>query len=138
VGKRALELLLKNQTLTEIAVDMWNHEPSMKNPPPTFAPEEMRQIISYIWTKQYFRGTGSAIRGKAVFTAKSCATCHNDAASGAPKLGKGKDAYSDITMVAALWDHGPQMLDSMTARKLAWPRFTAQEMSDVIAYLNSL
>ena len=74
----------------------------------------------------------------AVFAAKSCATCHNDSASGAPKLGKGKDAYSDITMVAALWDHGPQMLDSMTARKLAWPRFTAQEMEDVIAYLNSL
>jgi hypothetical protein len=41
-------------------------------------------------------------------------------------------------MVAALWDHGPQMLESMKARKLAWPRFTAQEMSDVVAYLNSL
>jgi cytochrome c1 len=41
-------------------------------------------------------------------------------------------------MVAALWDHGPQMLASMNARKLAWPRFTAQEMSDVVAYLNSL
>jgi mono/diheme cytochrome c family protein len=138
VGARALEVLLKNQTLTEIAVDMWNHQPSMKNPPPTFAPEEMQQIISYIWAKQYFRGAGSATRGKAAFAAKNCATCHNDAASGAPKLGKGKDAYSDITMVAALWDHGPQMLESMTARKLAWPRFTAQEMEDVIAYLNSL
>jgi hypothetical protein len=56
-----------------------------------------------------------------VFTAKNCATCHNDASSGAPKLAKGKDAYSDITMVAALWDHGPQMLESMKARKLAWP-----------------
>ena len=55
-----------------------------------------------------------------------------------PKLAKGKDAYSDITMVASLWDHGPQMLESMTAKKLAWPRFTPQEMSDVIAYLNSL
>ena len=138
VGKHALELLLKNQTLTEIAVDMWNHQPSMKNPPPTFTPEEMQQIIQYIWAKQYFRGTGSAARGKTVFAAKNCATCHNDSASGAPKLSKGKDAYSDITMVAALWDHGPQMLDSMTARKLAWPRFTAQEMEDVIAYLNSL
>ena len=48
-----------------------------------------------------------------MFTAKNCATCHNDASSGAPKLAKGKDAYSDITMVAALWDHGPQMLESM-------------------------
>jgi mono/diheme cytochrome c family protein len=138
VGKRALEVLLKNQTLTEIAVDMWNHQPSMKNPPPTFTPEEMQQIIQYIWAKQYFRGSGSAARGKTVFAAKNCATCHNDPASGAPKLGKGKDAYSDITMVAALWDHGPQMLESMSARKLPWPRFTAQEMEDVIAYLNSL
>jgi mono/diheme cytochrome c family protein len=138
VGKRALEVLLKNQTLTEIAVDMWNHQPSMKNPPPTFEPEEMRQIISYVWAKQYFRGTGSAARGKTAFTAKSCATCHNDAASGAPPLAKGKDAYGAINMVAALWDHGPQMLESMTTKKIAWPRFTAQEMSDVIAYLNSL
>jgi mono/diheme cytochrome c family protein len=137
-GPRALEVLLKNQTLTEIAVDMWNHQPSMKNPPPTFTPEEMQQIIQFIWAKQYFRGNGSAVRGKTVFAAKNCATCHNDPSSGAPKLGKGKDAYSDITMVAALWGHGPQMLDSMTARKLAWPRFTAQEMEDVIAYLNSL
>ena len=42
MGKRALDVLLKNQTLTEIAVGMWNHQPSMKNPPPTFAPEEMQ------------------------------------------------------------------------------------------------
>ena len=54
------------------------------------------------------------------------------------KLGKGKDAYSDITLVAALWDHGPQMLEMMKQKKLAWPRFTAPQMSDLIAYLNSL
>ena len=137
-GSRALELLLKNQTLTDIAVDMWNHQPSMKNPPPTFSGEEMRQLISYIWARQYFGSAGNGGRGKNVFTAKNCATCHNDPASGAPKLAKGKDAYSDITMVAALWDHGPRMLDLMTSKGMAWPRFSAQEMSDLIAYLNSL
>jgi mono/diheme cytochrome c family protein len=137
-GRRALETLLKNQTLTEIAVDMWNHQPSMKDPPPTFTAEEMGQVISYVWARQYFSGTGDAARGKTAFAAKNCATCHNDTASGAPSLARGKDAYSDISMVAALWDHGPRMLESMTAKKLAWPRFTAREMSDVIAYLNSL
>ena len=136
--KMALENRLHNQTLTEIAVDMWNHQPSMKNPPPELSQEEMRQIISYIWARQYFLGKGSAERGKKVFAEKSCATCHNDPASGAPKLGKGKDAYSDITMVAALWGHGPRMLELMTEKKIAWPRFTAQQMSDLIAYLNSL
>lgn len=138
VGKLALESRLHNQTLTDIAVDMWNHQPSMKNPPPSLSQEEMRQILAYIWARQYFQGSGSADRGKKIFSLKNCATCHNDPASGAPKLAKGKDAYSDITMVAALWDHGPRMLESMTQKKLAWPRFTAQQMSDLIAYLNSL
>ncbi len=96
-GKLALEGLLRNQTLTDIAADMWNHQPSMKQPPPALSQEEMRQIIGYIWARQYFRGNGNAERGKKVFAEKNCATCHNDPSSGAPKLAKGKDAYSDIT-----------------------------------------
>jgi mono/diheme cytochrome c family protein len=138
VGAMALENRLRNQTLTEIAVDMWNHQPNMKQPPPTLTPEEMRQIVGYVWERQYFRGEGSADHGKRVFAGQKCATCHESASGGAPKLAKGKDAYSDITIISALWDHGPRMLDLMTQQKLAWPRFTAQQMSDVIAYLNSL
>jgi len=140
VGKLALETRLRNQTLTQIVVDMWNHQPSMKNPPPQLSQEEMRQIIGFIWAKQYFRGDGNAERGKKVFDEKSCSSCHNDvgAGTGAPKLGKGKDAYSDITIVAALWEHGPRMLESMQRRNVAWPRFTTQQMADLIAYLNSL
>jgi mono/diheme cytochrome c family protein len=137
-GATALEKMLKNQTVTDIAVDMWNHQPKMKQPSPAFTADEMRQIVSYIWARQYFTGSGSAERGKKVFAEKKCATCHNDPSSGAPKLGQGPDAHSDITMVAALWEHGPHMLEMMAARKIVWPRFTAQEMSDVIAYLNSL
>jgi mono/diheme cytochrome c family protein len=137
-GSMALETRLRNQTLTQIAVDMWNHQSSMKQPPPQLTQEEMRELLSYLWAHQYFRGDGNPDRGKKVFSEKSCATCHNDPSSGAPKLGKGKDAYSDITMVSALWDHGPRMLEMMNQKKLAWPRFTAQQMSDLIAYLNSL
>ncbi len=137
-GPLALENRLRNQTLTQIVVDMWNHQPRMKNPPPTLSQEEMRQILAYIWARQYFKGEGNPDRGKRVFAEKNCAACHNDPSSGAPKLGKGKDAYSDITMVSALWDHGPRMLDLMGQKKLAWPRFTAAQMADLIAYLNSL
>jgi mono/diheme cytochrome c family protein len=136
--KLALETLLRNQTLTQIAAAMWNHQPSMKSPPPALSQEEMRQILSFIWARQYFTGEGNAERGKRVFTDKSCAKCHNDPSSGAPKLGKGKGGYSDITMVATLWGHGPQMLELMNQRKIEWPRFTALQMADLIAYLNSL
>ncbi|HEV3330207.1 MAG TPA: c-type cytochrome [Bryobacteraceae bacterium] len=136
-GKLALENRLRNQNLTDIAVDMWNHQASMKQPAPKLSQEEMRQILGYVWTRQYFRGSGDAVRGKQVFTVKNCASCHSDSASGAPLLSKGVEGYSDITIISALWEHGPRMLDLMTERKLVWPRFTAAEMADLIAYLNS-
>jgi mono/diheme cytochrome c family protein len=110
----------------------------MKPPPPSLSQEEMRQIVGYIWARLYFRGNGNAERGQKVFAEKNCAVCHNDPSSGAPKLAKGKDAYSDITLMSTLWEHGPRMLDLMNQKKLAWPRFTAQQMSDLIAYLNAL
>jgi len=40
--------------------------------------------------------------------------------------------------VSALWGHGPQMLDRMSQKGIEWPRFTAQQMSDLISYLNAL
>lgn len=137
-GKLSLESRLRNQTLTGIAAAMWNHQPQMKQPPVQLSQEEMRQVIGHIWLRQYLRGDGNAARGKKVFETQNCATCHNDPSSGAPKLAKGKDAYSDITMVTALWGHGPRMLEMMSQKKLAWPRFTAAQMADLIAHLNSL
>ena len=137
-GATGPDQLLRNQTLTDIAVDMWNHHNEMKQPPPLFTAQEMRQMVSYLWARQYYTGRGNVDRGKKVFTEKNCATCHNDPGSGAPKLAKGKDAHSDITMVAALWGHGPHMLEVMGQKKIQWPRLTADQMSDLIAYLNSL
>lgn len=136
-GRLALEERLRNLTLTGIAVAMWNHQASMKQPPPQLSQEEMRQLLGYIWARQYFRGIGDASRGKKVFAEKECATCHNDPSSGAPSLAKGAGTYSDITMVSVLWRHGPAMLDRMKQRHLEWPRFTATQMSDLIAYLNA-
>jgi mono/diheme cytochrome c family protein len=137
-GKNTLEGKLADQSLTGIAAAMWNHQPNMKQPPPQLTADEMRQILGHVWAVQRFRGDGNASRGKRVFAEKRCETCHNDPASGAPKLAKGKDAYSDITMVSALWGHGPRMQEMMAQKKIEWPRFTAPQMSDLIAYLNSL
>jgi mono/diheme cytochrome c family protein len=136
-GKLALESRLHNQTLTGIAAAMWNHQPQMKQPAPQLSQEEMRQILGHVWMRQYLQGAGSAGRGKRVFEEKRCASCH-DGSGGAPRLAKGKNAHSDVTMVSALWQHGPRMLDAMAQKKIDWPRFTAPQMADLIAYLNSL
>jgi mono/diheme cytochrome c family protein len=137
-GANALEAKLRNQTLTQISVAMWNHQPNMKTAPAALTADEMRQILSHVWARQYFLGGGDASRGKSVFAEKSCGSCHDAAGKGAPKLGKGKDAYSAVSMVASLWQHGPRMLDLVQQSKMAWPQFTSRQMADLIAYLNTL
>jgi cytochrome c2 len=134
-GSLALPARLRGKTLSDIAAAMWNHQPRMASAPPPLTVEEMREITSYLWPGQFFEGAGDAPAGRRVSTVKRCATCHEDAASGAPKLA-GK-RFSGATMVAALWHHGPEMLDRMKAKGIPWPRFDGAQMSNLIAFLNS-
>ncbi len=126
---------IKGRTLTEIAAEMWDHAPRMKVTPAHFDPGEMRELLSYLWARQFFEDSGDAGRGRRVFSTKHCETCHGDPSSGAPKLTGG--AFTGITMVSALWHHGPRMLEQMKSKGVRWPRFDRREMSDLIAYLNS-
>jgi len=130
-----LSTRLKGQTLVGIAVAMWNHAPRMPATPPKLTVDEMREIASSLWAEQFFRDAGSVKAGLHAYTAKRCATCHEDASSGAPKLAG--QIFSGTTLVSALWHHGPRMLDQMQSKKLPWPRFEGQDMSNLIAYLNS-
>lgn len=128
---------LGGHTLTDVAAAMWNHSPRMKTPPAQFNDGEMRELVSYLWANQFFSVTGNAERGKKDFTAKHCATCHDNPASGAPNLANQSETMNGSTMVSALWRHGPEMLNQMKAKNIRWPRFDSHQMSDLIAFLNS-
>ncbi|HEV8042863.1 MAG TPA: c-type cytochrome [Bryobacteraceae bacterium] len=136
-GALALEYRLGDSTLTGVAAAMWNHNPQMQKPHPQLTLPEMRQLLGYVWAKQFFYTPGDAARGHRIFESKKCATCHNNASSGAPALGKPSEAYSAITMVAVLWKHGPSMLEKMRERHIPWPQLSETEMANLIAYLNS-
>jgi mono/diheme cytochrome c family protein len=118
---------IKGRTLTEIAAAMWDHSPKMPAKPAHFESGEMRELLSYLWARQFFEDAGDAGRGKRVFAAKHCAGCH----------GKLAGPFTGTAMVSALWHHGPKMLEQMTAKGVRWPRFDGREMSDLIAWLNS-
>lgn len=130
---------IKGQTMTQIAAEMWDHGPRMESldaPPATFEPGEMRELLSYIWARQFFEDARDPSLGQKVFASKGCAGCHEKSGSGAPALtGKGQ-VYSGPAMVAALWRHGPAMLARMKASNVKWPRLSATDMSGIIAYLN--
>ena len=136
-GELSLETRLKEKTVAEIAVAMWNHVPQMSpGAAQRFQPGEMGQLLNHLWARQYFAGGGDRGRGHKVFVAKGCGSCHGDSQSGAPDLSKLKGDFSSIAMVSALWRHGPAMLDRMKQKKMSWPRFEDREMSNLIAYLN--
>jgi mono/diheme cytochrome c family protein len=100
---------------------------------------ETRQLLSYLWMRQFVYAKGDAARGKKVFTDKRCAECHMGGEHGAPPLAGQGRRYSEITIISALWKHGPQMFTRMRQAKVVWPRFNnAQQMSDLVAYLNSV
>jgi cytochrome c len=109
----------------------------MRQPPPQLTITEWQRLTSYVWAKQFFTTRGDASRGHKVFESKKCATCHNDASSGAPSLSKPAEPYSAIGMVSVLWRHGPAMLRNMQEKHIAWPQLTQTEMTNLIAYLNS-
>lgn len=137
VGKLALENRLADRTLTDIAAAMWNHAPEMRQPPPEVSVVEWRQLMSYVWAKQFFASNGNPARGRKVFESKKCGDCHNDPSSGTPSLSEPAEPYSAISMVAVLWRHGPIMLRRMQAEHISWPQFSQEEMANLIAYLNS-
>ncbi|MBS1876299.1 MAG: c-type cytochrome [Acidobacteria bacterium] len=131
-GANSLEKRLSNQTLTDIAAEMWNHGPRMKQPGIQLNEDEMRQLVAYLWGNQFFASQGNSARGRKVFETKQCGSCHGK--GGAPKI-EGRAQFSDITLVSALWKHGPQMLATLKAKNMAWPQLTAGQMSDLVAYL---
>jgi cytochrome c551/c552 len=127
---------LQGQTLTDIAADMWNHSPRMGAAATSFELEEMRDLTTFLWARQFFLSTGDARAGKRIFASKGCGACHGNVASGAPKITG--HSLNGASMVSALWRHGPRMMEVTKSKGMSWPRFDRDEMSNLIAYLNSV
>jgi cytochrome c551/c552 len=83
-GTLALENRWGDSPLTDDAAAMWNHAPQMRQPPPELTIDEWRQLISYVWAKQFFATRGDAARGHKIFDSKKCAVCHTDPSSSVP------------------------------------------------------
>ncbi len=140
-----VDLLARSRpsTIMGYAAAMWNHAPLMRNRDTSLStevrPGEMRDLMAFLFSQRYFFEQGNASKGAAVFEAKRCANCHEArrAETGAPDLSKVSEEFSPITLTSALWRHGPSMLRAMKQQGLSWPEFQNDEMTDLIAYLNS-
>jgi mono/diheme cytochrome c family protein len=122
-------------TLTGVASAMWNHASLLHAEPPRLDTEEMREVLSYYWASPFFANAGDVSKGRRLFASKHCADCHSGSGPG-PVLTDKAGTWNGITMVSALWRHGPAMLSEMNRKKIPWPMFRAGEMPDLIAFIN--
>lgn len=133
-----------------LAATMWNHAPRMwealqdvGRPLEGLGEGDIANIYAYYYSLRYFDPPGEAKRGRKVFDAKGCDSCH------ALKAGVGSDepdgppverwsTMADPTLwLQSMWNHGGGMGDAMRSRGISWPMFSVQEMADLLAFVES-
>lgn len=128
-------------TLGQLAGMMWNHSAQMWREMeekglerPTLSPQDMSDIVAYLFSIRYFDEPGNAERGKNLFSQKGCKLCHKKGTE--TDLAHLKGKLSPIFMAQLMWNHGPQMLERMQKAKISWRKIEGKEMADLMEYLN--
>ncbi|MGD0578580.1 MAG: c-type cytochrome [Bryobacteraceae bacterium] len=137
-GALALESHPTRYGLADFAAAMWNHPFRTGQYPPQLSLEEMRRLVGYLVATQFFEERGDPGQGRRVFERKRCSVCHDNPSTGAPARAMMAGRMTSYGLVAALWKHGPEMMNRMQRQKIAWPHFEGSEMADLSAYLHGL
>jgi mono/diheme cytochrome c family protein len=132
-------------SFVRIAGAMWNHGPKMWATMterglsiPSISPEEMSNLVSYLYFLQFIDSSGTAARGLKVYQEKRCAQCHMLPGSGAtvgPDITRAAKLKTPLEIVTDMWNHATTMEQKMVEENLQWPVFKGGEMADLIAYL---
>jgi cytochrome c2 len=137
-----------------LAQVMWNHSPEMASvmrgrgvPFPRLTGREMGDLLAYLQAgnvsgsseRVYFE-PGSPRRGRDLFAAKRCVSCHAIAGvggKGGPDLGtRPQELVGSVSSIAALmWNHSQAMTTEFSRRGIPRVTFSGGEMADIIAYL---
>jgi len=135
------------RSLLEFSAAMWNKAPAMVAAMkargiavPQLRPDEMADIVAYLYAVRYFAEPGNASNGKTLAKDKGCLRCHGASRAGAKlasDLATTKGFQSPAAVIAALWNHAVVPLPGSAGQKGGWPEFRPEEMADLVAWLQS-
>jgi mono/diheme cytochrome c family protein len=131
---------------SDLAALMWNHAPAMWSAMdkagiqrPSLNNEQAADLFAYFYAARYFDQPGDAGRGRKLFVAKSCSTCHNLSSGGqGPPVSNWDSVVDPIELARQMWNHSGKMREAMSGSKTAFPTLTGAEMNDIIVYLQNL
>ncbi len=144
----------KGDAPIRIAQAMWNHGPEMVKAMRQngvtlvkFQGDEMIDLMAYVRTtgsggpqERSYVQPGSPNRGNRLFRQKGCIRCHAVRGVGGrdgPDLGQhsGEFVRSVSHLAGLLWNHGPEMWNTMQLKGVPLPVLSKEDMADLIAYL---
>lgn len=77
--------------------------------------------------------------GHAIFASKQCGRCHllRGQRGAGPALEDIRRPQGAMALAGRLWNHVPVMFVALAEQGLEWPRISAAEMADLMAYLRA-
>jgi cytochrome c2 len=131
-------------SVTDFAAAMWNKAPAMQAEMrarglavPRLRPEEMADLVAYLYAAGYFSERGNAARGRQLAVEKGCTACHAPAGRGgrstAPPFDRLGNLESPAAVVAAMWNHTTVALAGGAPAR--WPVLTATNLADIAALI---
>lgn len=135
-----------------IAQAMWNHGPKMPAKIremgiewPNFQGQEVADILAYIRGmgktdekgEKIYMSPGNPKNGEKLFSNKGCLTCHTIGLGEriGPDLANEELQGSVSEIANRMWNHGPEMWETMDAQGIPIPELSGEEMADIIAYV---
>lgn len=149
-GRSAPDLARRglHRSMTQFVAAMWNKAPVMLEamrarslPAPQIRPEEMADIVAYLYSVRYFAGSGDVRNGERVAASAGCLVCHalrGEQGKPAGDLARARDVDQPPGVLAALWNHSFVSDPRSMRDKPAWTEIGPRQMADLSAFLASL
>ena len=132
--------------LNDFATALWNKAPAMMEamkaraiPLPAMKPEEMADLLAYLYSVRYFAASGDPRLGVQIAATKGCFGCHalgTERGKPASDLLRAQGLDSPPAVLAALWNHS--FVAPAAGTKTPWAQISGDEMAHITAYLRSL
>lgn len=138
--------LRRPQGEMELAGRLWNHVPAMFSMLaqeglewPRISVSEMADLMGYLQADPARDPEIDLAKGQVTLLRKGCLKCHSLRREGGqvePDLAEPRSDYeSPAAWAAAMWSHTPRMAGMASRQGIPYPRFSADEMVNLVGFL---
>ena len=143
-----VEDLRRPQGAYELVGRFWNHAPAMFTTLrsegvvwPEISVAEMADLMAYLQADSSRDPAPDLAQGHLLLVRKGCLKCHSYRGEGgriAEELTRPNPGYqSPVAWAAAVWKHAPRMAEEARRMGVLYPRFSGEEMGNLVGLLRS-